>query len=235
MNTRNDRTKSSDRVKSKTPRGKIPLWIKIAYTAFLAVMVPIYWRDYGPTNFLYLCDAAAFLTLAALWCESPILASVPAVGIVLLQFIWVLDFCIHFAGLKITGISDYMFDPQIPLFARGLSLFHGWLPFLLVYAVWRLGYDRRGLAIWVGLAWVLLLVSYFWMPPSGAVLANPKQPVNINHVFGFSDHAPQSWMPAWAWLLTLMLGLPLLIWWPTHLAFGRFFKTASSEKSAQPL
>jgi hypothetical protein len=42
-----------------TPR-QIPLWIKLAYSAFLAVMVPTYWHDYGPTNFLYFCDAAAF-------------------------------------------------------------------------------------------------------------------------------------------------------------------------------
>ena len=214
------------------PARRIPLWVKIAYTAFLAVMVPVYWREYGPTNFLYLCDAAAFLTFAALWLESPILASVAAVGIVLPQLVWVLDFGVHFAGMKITGMSDYMFDSGIPLFTRGISLFHGWLPFLLLFAVGRLGYRRCALAIWVGLAWALMLISYFWMPPPGAALANPKQPVNINDVFGFSDHAPQSWMPAWAWLLTMMLGLPLLIWWPTHLAMKRYFPTASRNRMA---
>ena len=80
-----------------------------------------------------------------------------------------------------------------------------------------------------GLDWEEVLADvdnvgcYFWMPPPGTVLANPKQPVNINYVYGFSDHAPQRWMPAWAWLLTMMLGLPLLVWWPTHLALRRFF------------
>ena len=207
---------------SSSPR-RIPLWLKIAYPGFLAVMIPAYWRDYGPTNFLYFCDAAAFLTLAALWSENALLASVAAVGIVLPQLVWVLDFGAHFAGLKITGMSDYMFDPKLPLFTRAISLFHGWLPFLLLYAVWRLGYHRRALAVWVGLAWALILVSYFWMPPPGSVLANPKQPVNINYVYGFSDHAPQQWMPAWAWLLTMMLGLPLLVCWPTHLTLMRFF------------
>ena len=177
---------------------RIPLWIKIAYPAFLAVMIPSYWRDYGPTNFLYLCAAAAFLTLAALWSESALIASVAAVGIVLPQLVWVLDFAVHFAGLKITGMSDYMFDAK--------------LPFLLLFAVGRLGYDRRGRAVWVSLASLLLLISYFWMPPPGTVPANPKQPVNINYVFGFSDQTPQPWMPAWAWLLTMMLGLPILVW-----------------------
>jgi hypothetical protein len=202
---------------------RIPLWIKVAYLAFLAVMVPIYWREYGPTNFLYFCDIALFLALAALWWENALLASVAAVGIVLPQLIWVLEFAAHFAGLNMIGMSDYMFDPKIPLFTRGISLFHGWLPFLLLYVVWRLGYDRRGLAVWVCLAWALILISYFWMPPPGAVLANPKQSVNINYVFGFSDDAPQPWMPAWVWLLTIMLGLPLLVWWPTHQALRRLF------------
>ncbi len=43
-------------------------------------------------------------------------------------------------------MTDYMFKHENSLFLRGLSLFHGWLPFLLVYLVWKLGYDRRALA-----------------------------------------------------------------------------------------
>ena len=43
-------------------------------------------------------------------------------------------------------MTDYMFAADHSLFLRGLSLFHGWLPFLLVYLVWKLGYDRRALA-----------------------------------------------------------------------------------------
>ena len=205
------------------PPPRIPLWVKLAYSAFCAVMIPTYWHEYGPTNFLYFCDVAVLLTLVALWSESALLASIAAVGIVLPQIVWVLDFVVHFFGLKITGISAYMFDPKLPLFTRGISLFHGWLPFLLLYAVRRLGYDRRAFAAWVGLAWGLLLVCYFWMPPSGAVLANPKQPVNINYVFGFGDKTPQDWMSPWAWLLTLLIGLPALIWLPSHLALARCF------------
>lgn len=175
-----------------TQNQKLLLWVKISYSAFIAVMVPTYRHEYGPTNFLYFCDASAFLTFAALWAESPLLASIAAVGIILPQLVWVLDFGVHFFGVKITGMSDYVFDPQIPLFARGISLFHGWLPFLLLYAVWRLGYKGRGLAIWVGLAWVLMPIFYFWMPSPGKARANPKQSVNINDAFGFSDQAPQS-------------------------------------------
>jgi hypothetical protein len=209
----------------------IPLWIKIAYTAFLAALVPVYWHDYGPTNFLYFCDVAAFLTLGALWSESPLFASIGAVGIVLPQFAWIVDLGAHFVGMKLTGMSDYMFDSKIPAFTRGLSLFHGWLPLLLLYAVWRLGYDRRAFAIWVPGAWVLMLICYFWMPKPGAVLSNPKAPVNINYVYGFSDKEPQPWMSPWLWLLTMMIGLALLVWWPTHLALRRLFSKAKTNST----
>src|ERR1700741_3169173 len=39
------------------PRG-IPLLLKLGYTAFMLVLVPVYWQFYGPTNFLRFCDIA---------------------------------------------------------------------------------------------------------------------------------------------------------------------------------
>ena len=33
--------------------GRVPLWLKLVYSAFLAVLVPVYLHYYGPTNFLY--------------------------------------------------------------------------------------------------------------------------------------------------------------------------------------
>ena len=35
-------------------------------------------------------------------------------------------------------MTDYMFKHENSRFLRGLSLFHGWLPFLLVYLVWQI-------------------------------------------------------------------------------------------------
>ncbi|HET8644043.1 MAG TPA: hypothetical protein VFO85_01065, partial [Vicinamibacteria bacterium] len=58
---------------------RIPLAVKLIYTAFMAVLVPYYWMAYGPTNFLFFCDIALFFALAALWLESPLLASMPLV------------------------------------------------------------------------------------------------------------------------------------------------------------
>ena len=205
------------------PNSGVPLWIKIAYTAFVAVLVPIYWANYGPSNFLYFCDIALFLTLVALWTENSLLASMAAVGIVLPQLFWCVDFAVGLAGRELTGMTTYMFDPAKPLHLRGLSLFHGWLPFLLLYLVARLRYDRRGLVAWTGLAWLLCLIAFFFLPPAGADLADPNIPINVNYVFGLHDATPQSWMPAGVYLIAWMLTLFVVFYLPTHLVLRRIF------------
>jgi hypothetical protein len=201
----------------------VPFTIKLAFTAFMAVLVPVYWAKYGPTNFLYFCDLALFLTLGAVWFEQRLLASMAAVGIILPQLIlWCGDFVAQLVGVKFTGMTDYMFDGNRSLFLRGLSFFHGWLPFLLWYLVARLGYDRRALFAWTGLAWTAILISYFFLPAPGAKLANPLAPVNVDYVYGFSDTAAQTWMPGRAWLVFLMVALPALVYLPTHLLLQRY-------------
>lgn len=35
---------------------------KLAYTAFVAVLVPTYWHHYGTGNFLCFCDLALLIT-----------------------------------------------------------------------------------------------------------------------------------------------------------------------------
>jgi hypothetical protein len=201
----------------------IPIAIKLAFTAFMAVLVPVYWAKYGPTNFLYFCDLALFLTFAAVWLENRLLASMAAVGIMLPQLVlWCGDFAAHLVGLKFIGMTDYMFDANRSLFLRGLSFFHGWLPFLLWFMVARLGYDRRAWWAWTGVAWMAMLTSYCFLPAPGAKLANPLAPVNIDYVYGFSDTAAQTWMPSWAWLGFLLVALPVVIYFPTHCWLKRY-------------
>jgi hypothetical protein len=194
---------------------KVPLAVKLAYTAFMAVLVPSYWINYGPTNFLYFCDVALFLTLASLWTEQPLWAGMAAVGILVPQMLWVVDFLCGLVGFHPVGMTEYMFNTKNPLFNRSLSLFHGWLPFFLVWLVYRLGYDRRSLPGWTVLAWVLMLICYLWMPPPPAD-PNSNKPVNINYVFGLSDKEAQQWMPAPAWLAAMMVGLPVAFYVPAH-------------------
>ncbi|MGC4050317.1 MAG: hypothetical protein QM757_13145 [Paludibaculum sp.] len=212
---------------STTRRARLPIWLKIAYTAFVAVLVPVYWHDYGPTNFLYFCDMCLFFALAGMWMENALLVSIPTVGILLPQVVWVADFAGHFVGLSVVGMTDYMFDAGHSLFLRGLSLFHGWLPFLLVYLVHRLGYHKKALVYWCSLAWVLMLLCYFVMPKPGDPLPTPLTPVNINYVYGPSETKVQTWMPETAWFALLMIGLPVLVWWPTHLLLQKWFGRAA--------
>lgn len=205
---------------------RIPLWVKLSYTAFVAVLVPYYWHCYGPTNFLYYCDIAVLMTIVALWREDSLWASMPAVGILLPQAFWMVDFLGGLLGIPVVGMTAYMFDAGIPLFARALSLFHFWLPLFLLWIVWRLGYDRRAFVAWTALAWLLMLVCYFLMPAPPAPADNPNLPVNINYVYGLSDDRPQPWMPPTAYLGLLLVGLPACVFLPTHLVLRRVFRAA---------
>lgn len=211
----------------------IPLWVKLAYTAFMIVLVPKYWMDYGPTNFLYFCDVALFVTLIGIWSDDPVWASMAGVGILLPQLLWMVDFLSTCIGVPLVSLTDYMFDSNIPLFTRGLSFFHFWLPLLIVYMIWKQGYDPRGFKRWTVLSICLVLVCYFWMPAPPAPDSNPNLPVNINYVYGFNSSAPQTWMPQPVWLILLLVGLPSLIYFPTHIGLQRVFGIADQpEESA---
>lgn len=209
-------------------RPHIPLWVKLAYTFFMTILVPVYLIAYGPTNFLYFCDVAVLMTLPALWLESALLASAPLVGILVPQLLWQADFLARLAGLPLTGtngLTGYMFkdDPHwFSLLTRGLSFFHFWLPLFLLWVVYRLGYDRRAFWLWTALIWVLLPVCYFLMPGPHPN-ADPNLPININYVYGFSNEEPQTWMPPLAYLGALMLVLPFGITLPTHLVLALVF------------
>jgi hypothetical protein len=210
----------------RLPSPRLPLGLKLAYTAFMAVLVPVYWANYGPTNFLYFCDMALIVTLIGLWLESPLLISMPTVGILMPQILWTADLGLNLFGVHLTGMTDYMFNAQSPLLLRGLSLFHGWLPFLLLYLVGLLGYDRRAFAAWTALAWALMLISFFFLPEPAADAG--LTPVNVNYVFGPSEKAAQSWMPEWAWFSLMMVGLPILMFAPIHLAMMRWRGSATN-------
>src|SRR6266404_315831 len=105
---------------------RIPAGIKIAYTVFLAVLVPDYLRHYGPANFLWFCDIALLLTLVTLWTESSFLASMQLVAVFLGQIVWSADLLCRLAtGAHLIGWTHYMFNEQVPLDIRLLSLYHG--------------------------------------------------------------------------------------------------------------
>jgi hypothetical protein len=103
---------------------------------------------------------------------------------------------------------------------------------LIVYVLYRLGYDRRALLGWTVLAWVLLLIAYFLLPAPPE--AWPGQPVNVNFAYGPSNDHAQTWMPPLAWLGLLMVGLPLVFFVPTHFALAWLLKPAVSSPRPRP-
>ncbi|MFL6824205.1 MAG: hypothetical protein ACJ8FA_16715, partial [Xanthobacteraceae bacterium] len=56
-------------------------WLTLVYGLAVPVIAVIYWRAYGPSNFLWLSDIGLALTLAALLSGSRLIASMAAVGV----------------------------------------------------------------------------------------------------------------------------------------------------------
>ena len=188
----------------------------------MVVLVPVYLTKYGPTNFLYFCDLSLLLTTVALWLRWSLPASMAIVGILGAQLLWTLDLISGLLDVRVLGMTDYMFDSSTPLFLRGLSLFHLWLPILLLWLVRRLGYDRRALWTWTVLGTVVMVICYAFLPAPPAPADQPGLPVNVNLVFGFSDSQPQTWLPPDAYFALLLLAMPALFYLPTHLLLTRF-------------
>ncbi len=189
----------------------MPLWLKLAATAFVLTWAPVYWFAYGPQNFLWFCDMANFLIALALWLESPLLFSAQAVSVLLIQLLWIVDVGVAaVAGSHPIGGTEYMFDSRRPLGLRMLSLFHVAQPPIVLWALWRLGYDRRGWLLQTGIAWVVLPLSF--------ALAGPE--ANINWVWGLFGQ-PQSTVDHRLFFLMVCLGYPLVLYLPSHLLLQR--------------
>ena len=195
-----------------------PTWLKLSYTAFMAVLIPYYLHAYGPANLLWICDVALIVTLVALWKNSRFLLSTQAVAIVVPQLIWCLDFAYQATtGDQILGAARYMFNPQISVFVRVLSLFHVWMPAMLLWLVWKNGYDRSAWKMQVAILWCVLLTIFCCLD------APQSASQNINKVFGWGDTA-QTLMPPILWLTILMAAFPLGIYLPSHLVFKHVFQ-----------
>jgi hypothetical protein len=116
----------------------ISLWIKIPYTLLAAVILPVYAYKYGATNFLWFSDLAFFAMVYALWCNDRLLASILLISVVPLELLWLVSFL---SGGAFLGMANYMFDPHLSLWLRGLSLFHFPMPAVIIYMIIRFGYD----------------------------------------------------------------------------------------------
>ena len=193
--------------------GDVPLWIKIAYTGLLAVILPVYAVRYGWRNFLWFSDIALIGTGIALWLESSLLVSIMAVGMLLPEVLWNVSYFARLLfGLHVSDLAGYMFDREKSRFLRALSLFHVVLPVVLLWMLDRLGYDPRALPAQTLLAWIVLPVTYAAVRPADE---------NINWVYGLGRR--QKRLPPLVFLGLIMLASPVVLYLPTHFALTALF------------
>jgi hypothetical protein len=188
--------------------GRIPLWLKIGWTVFVAVWAPLYWGQWGPTTFLWFCDVANILILVGLWRESSLILSWQAVSVLLFQIVYSVSVVGRAAsGRQLIPGTEWVFeDASIPPFIKAISVaMHLAAPPLLLWTLKRLGYDRRGLIFQVATACILLPICWFVSDPA----------TNLNWVYK-PFNQPQVWMPPALYLLVCILGYTVLVFLPTH-------------------
>jgi|SRR5215831_4064652 len=188
---------------------KLPLWLKIGWTLWLILWAPTYWRQYGVQNFLFFCDIGNILIGIGLWLESALIFSWVACGLLWFQSLYAIDLVLAVLTARhFIGGTEYMFDPHLSIVMRLLSLFHVVTPPLLLWALWRLGYDRRGWKLQTFMTWIVVPINYFWRPQQ-----------DVNWARGLFFHE-QHLVPGWAYLLAYLLLVPLCIYLPTHLVLN---------------
>ena len=194
---------------------RIPAWAKITYATALLVIVPIYAFEHGLANFLWFSNVALILAAVATVLEHKKLASMIAVGVLIPELAWNFDLFIALVtGSHPLGLTRYMFQADIPLIARLLSLYHVILPPLLIYLLYQLGYHHHAWRTQIILGWAVLLATY--------TLTDPQ--ANINWAFGPGEE-PQTFTHPLAWLAIILIAYPLLIVLPTHAILRLIFKT----------
>jgi hypothetical protein len=190
----------------------IPMWFKLAYSLAVVVFIVIYWPRHGPSNFLWFSDIALIGAVPAMWLESGLIAGVLACMVLLPEILWNVDYGLRLVLRRpITGLTDYMFDPSIPRWLRGVSLFHVPLPLVLIWLVAAYGYPETSLAVSAGVGAVVLVLSYLFSTPEK----------NINWVFGLGRI--QRGLPQPLYLGIQYLGFVLLVFLPTHWLLSWWF------------
>jgi hypothetical protein len=190
---------------------RVPLWLKIGWTVWLMVWVPLYWRQYGVQNFLYFCDTGNVLIGIGLWLESALIFSWVACGVLLFQALYIVDLLSTLLTRHhLIGGTEYMFDSQLSLAIRLLSLFHIVTPPLLLWAIWRLGYDRRGWKLQTLMTWIVVPINHFWRPEQ-----------NVNWARGLF-YREQHVVPGVVYLIAYLIAVTVLVYCPTHLLLLRW-------------
>jgi len=212
---------------------KIPLWLKLGFTFLFIVTIPSNIFNYSAVNLLWFCDIA--IIIAFLGLKSSLLISMSALAWVAPQLVWQVDYFFHLlSGKRLFGFSDYMFGPNLSVFSKIGSLFHVWMPYMPLYTLRIVRYNRWALVVQTLTACIALLLSFLltkdMFGPAG----------NLNKVYGLSDTKPQAWVAPWLWLVVVLAYCFFCIYLPMHFLFARLFRKkgysrAQSVKSGQLL
>jgi hypothetical protein len=191
----------------------IPRWLKVVWSVCVMAWIPLYWRQYGAQNFLFFCDLGNLFILAGLWLESSLIFSWQACSLLLFETLFVVDLGgAAISGRHWIGGTEFMFDAKIPAAIRLLSLFHVAAPPLLLWALWRLGYDPRGCKYATLTAWMVVPINYFWRPEC-----------DVNWARG-PFFREQHLVPGLVYLLGYLMVVPGVVFFSTHLMLGRWVK-----------
>lgn len=191
---------------------KLPVWIRWVALVWLVFWFISYWRGWGALNFLHFCDIAEILACVGFIADSTLLISSQAVASLLVDATWALDaaWTVLF-GHHLIGGTEYLFEPSHALWVRLLSLFHLALPVLLLWAVHRLGYDRRGFPLQIAIALPAFIASRF-------------APAAQNFNYAYADpFFHRAWGPAPVHIAVIFLFMLAVVYLPTHLVLKRIF------------
>ncbi|MBN8526323.1 MAG: hypothetical protein J0M02_13395 [Planctomycetes bacterium] len=203
-----------------------PGWRWAGLIAIPACLLAVSWGA-SPWWLCWFCDLTLIATWFGLLLPSRRLLSATLPASLSINAMWTVDACTTLAGVPLSGLTAYVIDPAVPLYARIATWFHVVHPVALLLVVRRLGYHRQGLLLalaWMGGAlFVLRLAVQLGLLP---------EEVNPNFVRPLASWRLPGWLPAWTYngLQFAVLAIGLLL--PVHLLLLRLWPQPLARRPA---
>jgi hypothetical protein len=180
------------------------MWINIFLIFFLATQIIVY-SSYSIESYLWLCKINLFLTIFGILFKNKLLISMAFVGGLARFSIWNLSFIINlFTNYNLFNVTAYIFSLGTSLTIKIISLYHIFLPIILIFFLKKIGYDSRAFIFSTILYWFVIIITYFFTIKSN----------NINFVFCASTY---NWsISDQQWVIFLLIFEPILFILPVH-------------------
>ena len=197
------------------PKPNFPTWLRVSAILWLWLWMPAYYQAWGWENFLHFCDVALILSCLGFAFQNRLLLSTQTLGCLAICIVWTLDAAFRLAlGRHLIGGTEYMFDRTIPEWLRALSLYHIALPIVLLWAIFRIGYDARAWRVQSAIAAAILIASRFVAPDQ-----------NLNSAFA-DPVFHRAWGPWPIHLGAMYILLLFVLYLPFHQLLLRYFRRA---------